>query len=126
MTTFPALTPTSRRVTQGQYAVKRFTTISGTGTTRAYSSQPFNSTLELSFDNVPDSSALAIMKCYESARGNYAALTLPSALWNGLDPALQLVLQRDYTWRFAEQPQLTSGVPGISSIAVKLEGQRDG
>lgn len=126
MTIFPSLTPTSRRVTQGQYAVKRFTTISGTGTTRAYSSQPFNSALELSFDNIPDSSALAIVNCYESARGSYAPLTLPLPIWEGLDSNLRTKLERDYTWRFAEQPQLTSGPPGISSVSVKLEGHRDG
>lgn len=126
MTIFPSLTPTSRRVIQGQYAVKRFTTISGTGNTRRYSSQPFNSSLELSFDNISDSSALAIVNCYESAGGSFDALTLPSSLWDGVDPALQQKLQRDYTWRFAEQPQLISGRPGTSSVTVKLDGQRDG
>lgn len=126
MTTFPALTPSSRRVTQGQYAVKRFTSISGTGTTRAYGSQPFNAFLDLEFANIPDTDALAIVNCYEAARGSTQALNLPPQLWSGMDNTLVSRLQRDYSWRFAEQPQLTSGVPGISSMVVKLEGQRDG
>ena len=126
MTTFPALTPTSRRVTQGQYAVKRFISIAGTGTTRAYGSQPFNASLDLEFANIPDVDALAIVNCYEAARGSTQAINLPTQLWSGMNKALVNQLQRDYAWRFAEQPQLTSGAPGISSIVVKLEGQRDG
>ena len=126
MIAFPSLTPTSRRVTQGQYAVKRFNSIAGTGTSRAYSSQPFNSSLELSFDNISDASALLIITCFESARGTFAALMLPSSIWDGMDLTLRDALQRDYTWRFAEQPVLASGPSGISSVTVRLEGQRDG
>jgi hypothetical protein len=125
MTNFPVLRPTSRRITQGQYAVKRFTSIAGTGVTRAYGSQPFNSRLDLEFNNISDIDALAIVNTYEEARGNYGALNLPSSLWDGMENELQVQLLRDYTWRFAEQPNLTSGTPGVSNISVKLEGQRD-
>jgi hypothetical protein len=125
-TSFPAIQPTSRRVVQGQYAVKRFVSISGTGTTRAYGSQPFNALLELEFDNITDSAALQIVNAYEAARGNKGQLTLPIELWSGMDGDLRLKLERDYVWRFADQPQLTSVRPGLSSITVKLEGQRDG
>lgn len=126
MTNFPAIAPTSRSVTQGQYAVKRFTSIAGTGVSRAYGSQPFGSALEMNFDNIPDSSALAIVNCYEDARGSYGALVIPSAIWNGMDELLKTRLERDYTWRFAEQPRVTSVRPGRSSVTVRLEGMRDG
>ncbi len=126
MPAFPSLRPTGRSVTQGQYAVKRFTSIAGTGTTRVYGSQPFNASISLQFNNISDNDALAIVNTYEDARGSKEALTLPTVLWEGMTDALRVKLQRDYAWRFAEQPQLTSGPPGISSIAVKLEGQRDG
>jgi len=125
-TSFPAIQPTGRRVVQGQYAVKRFVSISGTGTTRAYGSQPFNASLELEFGNIADSAALQIVNAYEAAKGSKDQLTLPIELWSGMDNDLRLKLQRDYVWRFADQPQLTSVRPGLSSITVKLEGQRDG
>lgn len=125
-TPFPAVAPTSRRITQGQYAVKRFTTIAGTGTTRAYSSQPFNSSMNLEFANISDEVASLIVTAYENARGSYDALTLPPDIWNGIEPGLKARLERDYTWRFAEQPVLTSTAPGVSSMAVRLDGQRDG
>jgi hypothetical protein len=124
-TTFPAITPTSRNVTQGQYPVKRFSSIAGTGTSRIYGSQPFGSSMDLNFANVPDSTALAICECYERARGSYGEVVLPPAIWNGCDPSLASVLERDYIWRFSDQPTVASGVPGTSSVSVKLEGQRD-
>lgn len=126
MIDFPELRPTSRSITQGQYAVKRFTSIAGTGTTRVYGSKPFNAEIALRFDNISDKDALAIINAYEAARGSKEILKLPLAIWDGMLTELRLGLQRDYSWRFSEQPQITSGRPGISSIAVKLEGQRDG
>lgn len=126
MINFPALTPTSRSVQQGQYAVKRFTSISGTGITRAYGSQPYDSKIEVNFDNIPDASALLIVNCYEDARGSYHQLSLPDAIWDGMDTLLKNRLQRDYIWRFSEQPSITSVYPGKSSVSVRLEGMRDG
>lgn len=126
MTIFPELAPTSRAVTQGQYAVKRFTSIAGTGTTRAYSSQPFGSALEMNFDNITDTAALSIVNCYENARGSYGEITIPSKVWDGMDRLLKERLERDYIWRFSEQPRITSVRPGISSVTVRLEGMRDG
>lgn len=123
---FPSIAPTSRRITQGQYAVKRFTTISGIGTTRAYSSQPFNSSLDLEFGNLPDEKAATIISAYENARGSFAELTLPPEIWQGMEPGLRARLERDYSWRFAEQPVLTSVAPGVISMTVRLDGQRDG
>jgi hypothetical protein len=126
MTAFPPLTPTSRSVTQGQYAVKRFNSIAGTGTSRIYGSQPFNSQLSLQFDNITDENALLITEAYEAARGSSTVLDLPSTVWAGMADTLKVRLQRDYSWRFAEAPGITSSAPGFSSITVKLEGQRDG
>lgn len=126
MTDFPALTPTSRSVRQGKYAVKRFTSIAGTGTTRAYGSQPYESTMEMEFSNIPDSSAILIVDCYESSRGSFGHLSLPQAVWKGMDEILRDRLQRDYVWRFSEQPSITSAYPGRSSVSVRLEGMRDG
>lgn len=125
-TSFPALAPSSRRVVQGQYATKRFTSIAGTGTTRVYGSQPFNASMELEFANVLDTDAQRIAAAYDAARGSYDALTLPSEVWQGLDSTLRTTLERDYSWRFGAAPTITSVSPGRSSLSVTLEGQRDG
>lgn len=126
MIDFPAIIPTSRSIQQGKYPVKRFTSISGTGVSRIYGSQPFESVIELKFDNIQDSFAFLITDCYDKSRGNYDKLSLPDALWNGMDQALKNKLQRDYVWRFSDQPSITSVYPGRSSVSVRLEGMRDG
>lgn len=125
-TPFPSITPSSRKVQQGQYAVRRFSSIAGTGTTRVYGSQPFNSSMDLEFANISDEQAQLIMDAYEAARGSYDALTLPDVLWEGVEAGLKNKLQRDYIWRFADPPTIASVVPGFSSISLTLEGQRDG
>ena len=125
-TAFPALTPSARQVTQGQYAVKRFTSIAGTGMSRAYGSQPFNAELDLKFDNVSDLDALKIYEEYNNARGTFDDLSLPEEIWGGMEPDLKTLLLGSYLWRFSQQPVIASVRPGVSSITVKLSGQRDG
>lgn len=123
---FPALTPSSRQITLGQYAVQRFVSIAGTGTSRIYGSQPFNSSLELEFANITDAEVVLIVQAYEAARGSYEVLSLPLTIWEGVESEMQVLLQRDYVWRFAEQPSINSVAPNTSSISVRLDGQRDG
>lgn len=123
---FPALTPSSRQITLGQYAVQRFVSIAGTGASRIYGSQPFNSSLELEFANVSDADVILIIHAYEAARGAYEVLSLPLTIWEGVEAEMQVLLQRDYVWRFAEQPSINSVAPNTSSISVRLDGQRDG
>ena len=123
---FPALTPSSRQITLGQYAVQRFVSIAGTGASRIYGSQPFNSSLELEFANVSDADVILIIHAYEAARGAYEVLSLPLTIWEGVEAEMQVLLQRDYVWRFAEQPSINSVAPNTSSVSVRLDGQRDG
>ena len=48
-TAFPALCPTRRDFTPGDYPVKRFTAINGAGTTRIYGDSAFDAQLRLEF-----------------------------------------------------------------------------
>lgn len=123
---FPALKPSSRQVTQGQFATKRFNSIAGTGTTRIYGSKPFNSTIELEYQNRNDVDVLDFITSYEEARGSFDSLALPDELWDGMDVAMRTQLEGTYIWRYASPPSVTSVAPGLSSIQITLEGQRDG
>lgn len=125
-TAFPQITPTEMSHTLGQYPVKRFTTIAGTGTSRIYGNQPFNAGISVQFSNIRNDVALSIVDAYEQARGAFSALSLPTEFWKATSDGLRERFQRDYSWRFAEQPQFTPGPPGLSSVTVRLEGQRDG
>lgn len=125
-TQFPAKKPSTRNVTAGQYAVKRFISIAGTGSTRVYGSQPFNSKLQLAYNNISDEETIEFVVAHENARGSFDSLDLPPETWDGLDLMLRERLERDYVWRFASPPSIQSIAPGRSSVSIELEGQRDG
>ena len=100
--------------------------MAGTGTSRIYGSQPFDSKMDLEFSNRLDRDVLKIVEAHESSRGAYDVLELPDEIWSGMEDALRVRLQRDYSWRFDGEPQVTSGSPGVSSVSVSLGGKRDG
>lgn len=125
MISFPAIRPTGRQLVPGQYPVKRFVSMSGTGTTRAYGTQPFNATIELDFANLTDNAVTEIVECYDQARGSTRALSLPEEIWSGSGGDLRFLIERDYSWRFSEPPRISPVVPGRSSVTVRLEGHRD-
>ena len=49
MADFPSICPVSRRFKAAQFPTKRFTSISGAGTTRLYGSKGFDATLDVQF-----------------------------------------------------------------------------
>lgn len=126
-TVFPNLKPGTREIQLGQYPVKRFTTMAGTGVTRRYGSQPFNASLSVSFPNVSDQVTQTIVEAYESASGPYDYVVLPDLIWDGISTTLRQKLERDYVWRFTVDtpPQIQSIKRGVSSVTVRFEGQRD-
>lgn len=127
-TAFPNIKPSSRDIQPGQFPVKRFTTIAGTGFTRLYGSQPFNASIDLAFQNIGDAAVQSILDAFEAAYGATDDLALPELLWDGVSDRLRERLERDYLWRFAQQapPQVRSVRRGISTVSVRLEGHRDG
>lgn len=123
---FPEICPSGRSIELGGYPVRRFTSMAGTGVSRIYGSQPTNSRLQLTFQNISDAKAALITKSYENASGPYKGLDLPTLLWKGMSIELRTRLERDYTWRFSGPPQITSVKPGYSTVTVNLDGLRDG
>lgn len=126
-TTFPNLKPGSREIRLGQYPVKRFTTMAGTGVTKRYGSQPFNAFLSVTFSNVSDQVTQSIVEAYENASGPYDNILLPDLIWDGTSVNLRQKLERDYVWRFLADtpPQIQSIKKGVSTITVNFEGHRD-
>ena len=126
-TPFPSIKPSSRDIQLGQYPVKRFTSIAGTGVTRLYGSQPFNPPVELVFQNINDEAVRALVTAYEEAYGATDDLALPDETWDGVSQPLRERLERDYIWRFAEDspPQIRSVQPGVSTLSLRLVGHRD-
>ena len=121
---FPALCPTRRSYTPGDYAVRRFTAVNGAGVSRVYGSKPFDATLELEF-LLTDDLLAGLVQCWNAAKGTYGALALPAALFKGLSLDLQDELPEGLTWRWAATPLVESQLNGVSRVSVSLIANLD-
>ena len=124
-TPFPDFCPQKRRFTAGQYAVKRFDSISGASTTRLYGSKAFNAQLQLDF-LLSDDGVADLLRSYHDSYGGADDLNLPETVYGGMSKNLQEQIRDYYLWRWSSAPQIESVLPGRSRIQVTLIGTLDG
>jgi hypothetical protein len=92
---------------------------------RLWASKAGNAGLRLVFENLSDADTKAILDAYQSARGNFDALTLPASIFIGANAALQAAMVgTGLTWRFADStpPTVESVFLGRSRVSVTLVG----
>jgi hypothetical protein len=111
--------PTRRTFKPGQFATKRFTSISGVGATRLYGSKAFDATLQLSF-LLGDADTCTFLECWNDAKGTYDTLELPEEFLAGSNSALDCGIPNYLKWRWAEAPSVESLLPGRSRVQVNL------
>ena len=146
---FPAIPPTSRNVSFGEYAVKTYRSLSGQSVRRSYSNRPYEVTLDLSFENLPDEEAFKIFQHYHEAEGTLLPFELTvktfrgvrnespeanvdknyhefrSQLMHGPYKVLKALGKGDgskdeYRWRYRSAPKMDSVFNGIQTISVSL------
>ena len=123
MIDFPAVSPTRRSFTPGEYPIKRFDSISGAGVTRIYGSKAFNATLDLEF-LLDDTGTAAVLQSWHDSMGGAKVLTLPTELFEGMNgPEGQI--PNYLNWRWAQVPSVQSVVPGRSRIQASLVATLD-
>ena len=118
-TAFPNLCPTRRDFAPGEFPTKRFTRISGAGTTRLYGSKAYDASLRLEF-NVDDEELNLILECWNAAYGGYDVVTLPAQVFVGVSNAVQGQLAASLNWRWAERPTVSSVLPGRSRVQAQF------
>ena len=121
---FPTLKPASRNVTTGDYPVKTFKSQSGVEVRILYGSKRTGMTLNLSYENIADTSADDFVAHYDEVRGTFSTFTLPTELltgWQGSASAID-ASGTGNQWRYESAPQITSVRPGISNVTVTLVG----
>jgi hypothetical protein len=129
-TSFPSITPTNRSFSAPIYPVTVYRSQSGASRRRLWASQPSNARLSLTFNNISDANAAAILTCYSNARGSIDNLTLPAAVFSGTETALATFLSQSGTilkWHFADDspPKVDSVAPGRSSVSLELTASLD-
>lgn len=113
---FPPLCPRSRSFSPGVYPTKRFTSISGAGTTRLYGTLPSAAVLTMEF-LVTDTELQSVFECWHDAKGDAFSIDLPTAVFAG---ARKSLFYKSVEWRWAEAPRVTSVIKGRSTIEARF------
>lgn len=120
---FPALQPTSRDFTPGNWPVKSYKSQSGAEVRILYGDTRTNMELTLGYDNISDAQAQQFLTHYDETKGTYNTFTINSSTkagWTGTTTAIDSgTINR---WRYADPPQVTAVKPGRSSVRVSLLG----
>ena len=116
--------PTKRTFVPGQYATKRFASISGAGTTRLYGSKAFDAQLRITL-LLNDEDTCTVLKCWDDAYGTYDTIELPEEFLAGSSPILDCGVPEYLNWRWAEAPSVESILPGRSRVQINLVATLD-
>jgi hypothetical protein len=120
---FPALQPTSRDFTPGNWPVKSYKSQSGAEVRILYGDTRTSMELTLGYDNISDAQAQQFLTHYDETKGTYNTFTINSSTkvgWAGTAAAIDSgTINR---WRYADPPQVTAVKPGRSSVRVSLLG----
>lgn len=137
---FPYFTPSKRSYTPGKFPQREFQGLNGAVTTLQYGVQAVDSKLEMTFKNITDAQANAILDNYEAVNGgrdsvgrqDYVKLPTTGGAVGGVDNSnLQLQMAERQSgpklrYRYASPPIITSTFPGRSTVQVSLRGYLEG
>jgi len=128
---FPDIAPTSRRYSPGEYPQRAFQSMNGAVTTLRYGNKRSDATLDLTFQNITDANAVAILSNYETTTvaNDWVTFTMGNvAIGAGstLGNYLREIGGSGLHWRYAEAPTIESVRPGLSTVQVRFVGQLDG
>jgi hypothetical protein len=125
MARFPALKPSARSFQLGQYPIKTYRAMSGAVVRRSFGNKAFGYTLDLQFENVPEATVNTIIDHYNGQQGGTLGFEIASAVFAGYSANLQnkVRVPPGIEWFYAEPPNVSSVIAGISTITVKLIGE---
>lgn len=118
---FPALVPSARSFTPGDFPTKQYKALSGAEIRIRYGDLRTDATMDLTFENISDSNAALFMSHYADRQGTFLTFALPANIFSGWKAASSLINSPPGSaWRYDGPPQVTSVYPGRSTVQVKL------
>ena len=120
---FPSLQPTGRQFDAGDYPYKTFQSQNDKEVRILYGDKRTGMTLDLRYENIPDTQADDFVAHYDEVKGGFSSFTLPAEFrtgWSGNAAAIDAATGNQ--WRYSDPPSIASVRPGISSVTVKLVG----
>lgn len=127
---FPAVAPTGRSYNPGKYPQREFVALNGAVTRMIYGNKRSNAELSLEFNNITDSNAALILQNYETVTrtNDWVSFTAANGAL-GAGSSLVNYLQESgasgLRWRYADPPEVTSVIPGRSSVRCRFVGELD-
>ena len=121
---FPAVCPTRRSFTPGEYPTRKYSSISGASVTRLYGSRAFDAQMSLDFV-LNDADTAAVLESWHESKGGAYTLSLPSSVFSGNSSDLNGKIPSYLNWRWAEMPSVESLFPGRSRVQAKLTATLD-
>ena len=123
---FPALAPSKRSFSPGDFPQKKVRSQSGVETRILYGTKRTGMSLKLSYKNISDADAELFLDHYHDMKGTYTTFGVGSQTgaklgWAGNADALGAdAWGNDY--RYAGPPQVTQVKKGVSNVQVNLIG----
>ena len=121
---FPAVCPTRRSFTPGEYPTKQYSSISGASVTRLYGNRAFDAQMSLDFV-LGDAETAAVLASWHESKGGAYVLDLPDSVFGGASEDLKNEIPSYLNWRWAEMPSVESLFPGRSRVQAKLTATLD-
>lgn len=114
---FPEIHPTGCVFTPPEWAITESRSQSGVRSYRIWASRPSDAILDLTFENISQIDAFAILQAHASARGAIEDLILPSILFSGItDQGFANLFSQagsGLSWHFVNgEPPAIERVPG--------------
>jgi hypothetical protein len=127
---FPAIKPSGRSYTPGAFPQTEFKALNGATTVLRYGNRRSDSELRLTFQNISDTNAAALLALYEQTMVADDWITFTAADGAvGASPELANYIREvggsGLRWRFAEPPAVDSVVPGRSNLQCRFIGRLD-
>jgi hypothetical protein len=133
MAAFPSLKPTQRTMSMGQAPVKEYRALNGVVVRRSFGNKRFAYLLNLTFENIPESSLALLWDHYHNNQNLQNGFSLPDEVFNGYSTDSELGLpigfksrinrMSDIVWFYAEPPNIESVVVSYSTVTVSLSGE---
>ena len=120
MTTFPALVPSGRTFTPGDYAHTVWRSMGGRSSRSRHSSIITGQRVRLSFLGLVQADLVLILQHWINRRGRFYTFDLPDEIWSGTDNPGEFT-PAGYAWKYVAPPEVEDVGCGLHDVTVELE-----
>jgi len=118
MPTFPAIAPSSRSFTPGEYPHAAFTALSGEQSRVRHSDAVVGGSIDLTFTRLTEEERSLIEQHYLGQQGEFLSFSLPPETFSGFNP--YDFLEGAGLWRYAEPPEIEDFCGPHHDVRVRL------